>query len=193
MLQLLDQLVSQTRKSIPARINSSLVATALRHIQILAAVRAKPFAVRLAESTCGQGKQHLLTHYILKQKPAFSIIAYFRLIFGNRSFTGVRIGTFGAKNEVEGAGEGYRNRIHAAGAEDFELAGILGADTDVFYLAVAAAMLNQEVGLALDGQRAQLVEIDCEFQDAGSDGFVELKRLVSKLDRSNEHTYRLRG
>ena len=32
-----------------------------------------------------QGEQHLLAHHILKQKPAFSIIPYLGLIFGNRS------------------------------------------------------------------------------------------------------------
>ena len=39
-------------------------------------------------------------------------------------------------------------------------------------------MLDEEVGLAFDGQRAYLMDVGGVVQDAGGDGFVELKGLV---------------
>ncbi len=91
-------------------------------VQVLTTAGAKPFAVRFAEGTAGQGEQHLLAHDILEQKTALLIIPYFGLIFRNGVLAGDGIGAFGAEDEVEIALERGGDGLDAAGAEDLEVA-----------------------------------------------------------------------
>jgi hypothetical protein len=154
-------------------------------IQILTTAGAKPFAVRFAEGTTWQGEQHLLTHHILKQKTALLIIPYFGLIFGNCVLAGDGISLFWAEYEIEVAGEWGRDGLDAAGAEDLEVAAVLGAEADVVDVGVGAAVLDEEVGLAFDGERANLVDVGGVVQGTGGDGLVELKRLIDELERGN--------
>jgi hypothetical protein len=171
-------LVSQTRQRIPTRVDRGLIAGALSKIQILTTAGTKPLAVRFAEGTTWQGEQHLLTHHILKQKTALLIIPYFGLVFRNCVLAGDGIGAFGAEDEVEGAVQGGGDGLDAAGAEDLEVAGVGGADADVVDVGVGGAVLDEEIGLAFDGERANLVDVGGVVQDAGGDGFVEVKGLV---------------
>jgi hypothetical protein len=165
-------LVSQTRQGIPTRIDRGLIAGALCKIQILTTAGAKPLAVRFAEGTTWQGEQHLLTHHILEQKTALLIIPYFGLIFSNCVLAGDGIGAFGAENEVEIALEGGGDGFDAAGAEDFEVAGVGGAETDVVDMSVGGAVLDEEVSLTFDGERTYLMDVRGVVQ--GGEGFVEL-------------------
>src|SRR5215469_424023 len=59
------ELAGDIRKRIPARIRGSLATGTGCGVQVLATARAKPFTVRVAESSGGQGEQHLLAHYVL--------------------------------------------------------------------------------------------------------------------------------
>ena len=171
-------LVSQTCQGIPTRIDRGLIAGALCKIQILTTAGAKPLAVRFAEGTTWQGEQHLLTHHILEQKTALLIIPYFGLIFRNCVLAGDGIGPFGAENQVKIALKGGWDGLDTAGAEDFEVAGVVGADADVVDVRVGGAMLDEEIGLAFDGQWADLVDVRGVVQNAGGDGFVEVEGLV---------------
>jgi hypothetical protein len=177
--------VSQTRQRVPTRIDGTLIAGALCKIQILTTAGAKPLAVRFAEGTTWQGEQHLLTHHILKQKTALLIIPYFGLIFGNCVFAGDGIGSFGAEDEVEVAGEGGGNGFDAAGAEDLEVAAVAGAEADVVDVHVGAAMLDEEVGLAFDGKGAYLMDVRGVVQGTRGDGLVEQEGFVDKLERGD--------
>jgi hypothetical protein len=136
-------LVSQTRQRIPTRISRGFIAGALSKIQILTTAGTKPLAVRFAEGTTWQGEQHLLTHHILEQKTALLIIPYFGLIFRNCVLAGDGIGLFGAEDEVEIALEGGDDGLDAAGAEDFEVSGVGGAEADVVDVGVGGAMLDE--------------------------------------------------
>ena len=50
-----------------------------------------------------------------------------------------------------------------------------------------AAVLDQKIGLAFDRKRTYLSDIGGVVQDTGGNGLIELKGLVDKLDRSNQH------
>jgi hypothetical protein len=145
-------LVSQTRQRIPTRVSRGLIAGALSKIQILTTAGTKPLAVRFAEGTTWQGEQHLLTHHILEQKTALLIIPYFGLIFRNCVLASDGIGAFGAEDEVEIALERGGDGLDAAGAENLEVSGVGGAEADVVDVGVGGTMLDEEVGLAFDGE-----------------------------------------
>jgi hypothetical protein len=133
-------------------------------------------AVRFAEGTTWQGEQHLLTHHILEQKTALLIIPYFGLIFRNCVLTGDCIGAFGAEYEVEVALDGRGDGFDAAGAEDFEVARVGGAEADVVDVGVGGSVFDEEVGLAFDREGAYLVDVGGIVQ--GGEGFIELKGFV---------------
>src|ERR1700678_2846465 len=67
------------------------VAGAGLEVQVLAAARAKSFAIFLAERPGGQGEKHLLAYDILKRKTALFIIADFGLVESNCSFSGLGV------------------------------------------------------------------------------------------------------
>src|SRR6185503_20927793 len=128
---LLLELFGQTGKRIPTHVGWSRIAGTLRLIQVLTTARAKPFAVCCAESTAGQGEQHLLAHHILEQKTAVLIIPDFGLVGGDGVLAGLGFGGAGAEDEVKVALEGDFDRFEAAGAENLEAPGIVGAEADV--------------------------------------------------------------
>ena len=106
------------------------------------------------------------------------IIPYFGLVFRNCVFCQVVVGAGWAEDEVESAGDGGGDGVDAAGAEDFEVAVVGGAEADVVDVTARAAALDDEVGLAFDGKGAYLAEVGGVVEGAGGDGFVEVERLV---------------
>jgi hypothetical protein len=132
-------------------------------VPVLTAARAEALAVRFAEGSGWQGEQHLLAHDILEQKTALFIIPDFRLVRGNCVLARRRIDPHGPKDEVKVTRKGLGNRLHAAGAQDFEITLVVGTLADIFAI--------------LDG--------------AGSDRLGDLKGLVEELDRGNEHVLRV--
>ena len=60
-------------------------------------------------------------------------------------------------------------------------------EADVVYVGVGAAVLDQQVGDALDGERAYLADVGGVVKHTGSDDFVELKGLIDELERGNQH------
>ena len=70
-------------------------------VAVLAAARAKSFAVRLAQRPDRQGQKHLLAQHILKQKTVSLIITDFGLRRCNGAFRGLGVGANGAEDEVE--------------------------------------------------------------------------------------------
>ncbi len=49
-------------------------------------------------------------------------------------------------------------------------------------MAAGAAMFDDEVGLAFDGQRAKLADVGGVVEGSGGDGFVDLEGFVYELD-----------
>jgi hypothetical protein len=54
-------------------------------------------------------------------------------------------------------------------------------------------MLDQKIGHAFDRKRTDLADVGGVVQHTGSDGLLELKRLIDKLERGNQHKLRLAG
>ena len=48
-------------------------------------------------------------------------------------------------------------------------------------------MLDQQIGDAFHRQRTDLTDVGGVVQHTGSDGFIELKRLIDELERGNQH------
>jgi len=153
----------------------------------LATAWAKSFAVRRAERAAGQGEKHLFAHDILKQKTALSIIPDFCLVDGNCSFPGGGIGPFWAEDEVEFTFHGDGNWVDAAGAEDFELPFIAGSEADIADELVGAAVFDEEVGLAVDGQGADLEDVGGVVDQARSELLVDDKGFFFEIEGSNQH------
>ena len=109
---------------------------------------------------CGrQGEEHLFAHDIFKGKSALFIVPDFGLVEGNCAFAGLGVGGLGAEDEVEVAAERGADGLDAAGAEELEVAGEGGADADVGDLLVVAAVFDDEVGAAGDGEGADLGDV----------------------------------
>lgn len=123
------------------------------------AVAAQTLAVRLAECPSGQGKQHLLPHYILKRKPTAFIIPYFGLVLGDRSFARFGIRSLRPEQEIKLTREWNRHRLDAAGTQDFELALECRSYSDIFDQILWSAMLHNQIGLARDEQSAHLARV----------------------------------
>jgi hypothetical protein len=170
LLLLLLDAGGETFKRLPPWIGiSGTGAVACTGVQVLPAVDAKSLAVLLAERTPGQGEQHLFPHDVLEQQTVLSIIPYFGLIFSNCAFSWLGVGVFRAEEEVEVAGERDGDRLDAAGAEDFEVALVIGADADVFDDLLGAAVFGDEVSFAFDGERAYLAGVGSVVDGAGRD------------------------
>jgi hypothetical protein len=58
---------------------------------------------------------------------------------------------------------------------------------DVVHMRVGAAMLDQKIGNAFDRKRAHLPDVGGIVEHAGSNGLIELKRLIDELEGSNQH------
>jgi hypothetical protein len=177
----------QPGERVPARVGRSLIAVTGGAVQVLATAWAKSLAVRRAERAAGQGEKHLFAHDILKQKTALSIIPDFCLVDGNCSFPGGSICAFGTEDEVEFALHGNGDGVDAAGAEDFEVAFIAGAEADIADELVGAAVFDEKVGLAVDGQGADLEDVGGVVDQAGSELLVDDKRFFFEIEGSNQH------
>jgi hypothetical protein len=110
------------------------------------------------------------------------IIPYFGLIFRNGVLAGVVVGTGGAEDQVEVARERGGDGLDATGAEDLEVSAVAGAEADVVDVAAGAAVFDDEVGFAFDRHEAKLADVRGIVEGSGSDGFVDLERLVYELD-----------
>jgi hypothetical protein len=163
------------------------VARAGCEVQVLATARTKSLAVFLAERAGGQGEKHLFAHDIFKRKTAFLIVTDFCLVGGDGALTLIGVGSLGAEEEVELSGERCGDGLDAARAEEFEVAVVGGAQTDVRDLLAVATVLYDEVGAANDGQRANLGHVGSVVEYARGDGFVEEERLLFELEGSDEH------
>jgi uncharacterized protein (DUF885 family) len=166
----------------------AFLATAWSAVAIRAAVRAKSLAVVFAERPSGQGKEHLFPNGVLQQQAALSIIPDFGLFFRNCALTGLGVRSFGAEYEVELTCEVLIDGVEAAGAEEFEFAGEGGAEADVVDDVAVAAMLFDQLGFALDGERAGLADVggvvDCAFRKA----FVQGDVFFVQMGRGDEHS-----
>lgn len=181
------QLLCQAGKCIPPRVSRSVIAVAFCLIQILSTVLAESLAVRLAERSCGKGEEHLFAHDVFEQKPAFFIIPDLGLFFGDGALFPVSVDGFGAEDEVEVAGEVFGDGLDAAGAEEFEVAVVDGAQANIFDDFFMAAALDDEVSLAFDGERANLADVGGVLEGVGGDGLVEMEGLVLEVDGFDEH------
>jgi hypothetical protein len=187
----------QARKRIPPR--SRLIrfgggfAITGCEVQVLATARTKSLAVFFAERSGGQGEKHLFAHDILKRETTFIIITDFGLVWGDGALSGLGVGCLGAKDEVELATDRSGNRLDTARAEHLEVSMIGSADANVGDLFAVTAVLDDEVGTANDGQRANLRDVCGVIKRTGGDRFVEEERLVFELEGSDEHEVKRRA
>jgi hypothetical protein len=94
------------------------------------------------------------------------------------------------------AAEGEDRRGHgldATGAEQLEVAVVGRAQADVGDMLAVAAMLDDEIGAAGDGQRTNLGNIRGIVERAGRDGFIEQERFFFELKGSDEHAVNVRA
>ncbi len=117
---------TKLRQRFPAGVCWTLFAGARLEVAVLAAARAKSFAVRLAQRPDRQGQKHLLAQHILKQKTVFLIITDFGFRCRNGAFGGVGVGANGPENQVIVSRERDLDGLDAAGAGKLKLAGITG-------------------------------------------------------------------
>ncbi len=139
---------TKPRERFPAGVCGTLFAGARLEVAVLAAARAKSFAVRLAQRPDRQGQKHLLAQHILKQKTVFLIITDFGFWCRNGAFGSVGVGSHRAEDQVIVACEGDIDGLDAAGAGELKLAGILAAETDVGDDVLGAAMFVDDLGTA---------------------------------------------
>jgi hypothetical protein len=112
-----------------------------------------------------------------------TIIPDFGLVGSNCVLAGDGVGCFGAEEEVEVAGEGEGDGFDAAGAEDLEVAAIVGAEADVVDEVVGAAAFDDQFGSTFYGEWAGLAKVGGVLEGSGSDGFVEFEGFVYELER----------
>jgi hypothetical protein len=99
----------------------------------------------------------------------------------------VAIGAGWAKKQVEALVEGVFDGVEAAGAEDLKAAFIGRTDTDIVDRLVRPAVLDDEVGTAVDGERLKLADIEAVFYAARFVGEIELEGLPFEVDNCNQH------
>jgi hypothetical protein len=136
------------RERFPAGVIRTLFAGARLEVAVLAAARAKSFAVRLAQRPDRQGQKHLLAQHILKQKTVFLIITDFGFRCRNGALGGVGVGANRSEDQVIVASERDIDGLDAAGAGELKLTGIPAAETDVGDDVLGAAVFVDDFGAA---------------------------------------------
>ena len=171
----------------PSRIGHSLTAGACLGVQMPSAMRAKPFTVLAAQGLGWKRQQQLLTQDILQQDTILLIITDFSLGSGNGMLRSAAIGPGRSKKQVELAGERVLDGVEATRAEGLEAPLIGGADPNIVDQLARTAVLDNEVGPAVDYQRVQLADIESVFNTAGFKGQIELDRFPFQVNNGNQH------
>src|SRR3569833_2663922 len=122
---------AQSRKRLPARIRLPLLAGAILVVSVLAAARAKSFAVILAQRPDRQRQKHLLAQHILKQKTVLLIITDFGLHCRYRPLRGRRVSTNWPEDEVEFPVQRNINRLNTSRTRHLERSCELPPQPDV--------------------------------------------------------------
>jgi hypothetical protein len=135
---------------------------------------AEPLAVFTAQGLGWKGQQHLLTQDVLQLDSILLIITDFGLGGGNGMLGSFAIRPGRSKKQVELPGKRMFDGIEAAGAEDLKAARVGGADPDVVDQLPGAAMLDEQVGAALNSERIELLNTESIVDTAGRKGQVEL-------------------
>ena len=86
-----------------------------------------------------------------------------------------------SKSPARGSGDGF----DAAGAEDLEVAAVVGAEADVVDEVVGAAVFDDQFGSTFYGEGAGLAEVGGVVECSGGDGFVEFEGFVYELERGD--------
>lgn len=148
---------------------------------------AEPLAVRCTQRPVGQREQYLLAHDILEHKPALVIIPDLGLFFRDCALAGVGIGIGGAEEEVELTLEALGDGIEAAGTEQREVAGVGGAQADIFNDLFVAAVLKDEFGAAVEGEGAGLKDVRVVVNGTGGEAGVDLERFPGDISWGDDH------
>jgi hypothetical protein len=170
-------------------------------VQIVAAVRAKSFAVGAAKRSRREGQKHLLPQNIFEHQTTFLIITDFSIGRAQGAFGGAGVDAERAEEEVEIAAERVADRLEATGARDFKVAGPVSAGADVSNNFFRTAVLAEELGVALDGEGADLESLVAVVDGAGREAEVKADRLAFEVEQGDEHGnfriqvtgYRLQG
>ena len=179
----------EPRQRFPTGVGRTLFAGARFEVAVLAAARAKSFAVRLAQRSDRQGQKHLLAQHILKQKTVSLIITDFGLGRCNGPFGGLGVGADGAEEEVKVRCQRDLDRFDAASAGDLELAGIAALEADVGNDVPGTTVLVEHLGAAGSGERAFLGGFFAEVDGSGGELEFELDGLFLELAYLKFHKY----
>jgi hypothetical protein len=153
----------------------------------VAAVRAKSFAVGAAKGSRGKGQKHLLPQNVFEHQTTFLIITDFGIGGGEGAVGGAGIDAEGTEEEIEVAAKGVADGLEAAGAGNFEGAGPVGAGADVGDDFFGAAVLAEELRVALDGEGTGLKGLIAVIDGAGREAEVEADRLAFEVEQGDEH------
>jgi hypothetical protein len=156
-------------------------------VQIATAAGAEPFAVLAAKRTGGEGEQHLLPQNIFEYQAFFLIITDFGIGRAQRAVRRAGVGAEGAEEEIEVAAEGVADGIEAAGAGDLEASLPVRASANVGDNLFRATMFAEELGLAANGEGAELGGLGAVVDDASGDSGVKGDRLAFEIEECDEH------
>ena len=79
------------------------------------------------------------------------------------------------------------NGLKATRAGNFELAGVAALETDVLHNGARPAVLFNQIGSSLDGERRDLCGLRPIIDGSGLNGNIERKRFALKIDKANQH------
>jgi len=178
---------AQIGQSGPARVGGGFLAGAGFGVAIASAAGAEPFAVLAAKGSCGEGEQHLLAQNVFENQSFSLIITDFGVGRGEGALGGASVGAEGSEEEIEVAQEGVADGFEAAGAGDFEVAVPAGAGADVLDDFFGAAVLAEELGVALDGEGGDLAGLAAEVDGARGDAGIEGDGLALKVEQGDQH------
>src|SRR5271156_2529582 len=178
---------AQAGEGRPSWISHSLAAGACLGVQVFSAMGAKPSTVLAAQGLGWKRQQHLLPQDVLQQNTIPLIITDFGFRSGDGMLRSIAIGPGWPKKQVKLPRKLVLDRIKAPGAEGFKAAGIGGADSDVVNKLIRTAVLDYQVGSAVNRKRIKLADVEAVLNTAGFKGEFELNRFPLEINNSEKH------
>src|SRR5436853_5824897 len=136
-------------------------------------MRAKSFALSVANQLDRQGQQELLFDNVLQQQPFALVVANLGFRLADRSFISPRIHSLRAVQQVKSFAHILDHGIKAASTPDLHLGGKLSHQQDILnYLLCAPVFLDQlRMPFSLEGRL--LADIRSKVNHSGQEIFVE--------------------
>jgi hypothetical protein len=148
---------------------------------------AEPLAVFAAQGLGWKGQQHLLAQYVLQQDSILLIITDFGLGSGDGMLGSLAIGPGRPKKQVELTGKWMLDGVETPGAEDLEAAVVVRTHANIIDQLPRPAMLYDQVGTAVDGERVELANVESILDAAGRKGQIELYGFTFQINDGQKH------